>query len=136
MLYNNTVFFKKAGKIQMKMKAVSLGTKLRRLRNKADMTQRQLAEKLDVKSSTISDYENDRSVPSTEVLCRYKDVLNADLNWVMGTDTEVNTVLTALNRKDREMIRQFQACSEDEKSVVRQVTKVLYDRHVHYNDPE
>ncbi len=50
------------------MKKNSLGTKLKQLRVKNELTQDELAEKLSVTRQTISSWERDKSVPDIEML--------------------------------------------------------------------
>jgi transcriptional regulator with XRE-family HTH domain len=56
------------------------GKKLRELRLAAKLTQSQLAEKADIRSAAISDYEHDKSEPTFTVLCRLAAALGVDLN--------------------------------------------------------
>ena len=114
----------------MKLKAVSLGFKLRSLRINANMKQKDVAEKVGVSPATISDYENDKSVPSTDVLRGYITLFNSDANWLLEDHAELTAVLTALNKKDLEMVRQYQTFTEEEKRSIRQLVKVMYDRSV------
>ncbi len=93
------------------------------------MKLKELAERLGVTSTTVSGYENGNNFPSIEVLYRYKDVFNVDLNWLLSSDTDRNIMLMDLNQKDQEMIRQFQTFSEDEKSPIRHIVKLTYDNH-------
>ncbi len=114
----------------MKLKAASLGFKLRSLRINANMKQKDVAEKVGVSPATISDYENDKSVPSTDVLRGYITLFNSDANWLLEDHAELTAVLTALNKKDLEMVRQYQTFTEEEKRSIRQLVKVMYDRSV------
>ena len=117
----------------MKLKAASLGFKLRSLRINANMKQKDVAEKVGVSPATISDYENDKSVPSTDVLRGYITLFNSDANWLLEDHAELTAVLTALNKKDLEMVRQYQTFTEEEKRSIRQLVKVMYDRSVSYD---
>ncbi len=120
--------------MQNKMNPELLGSRLRWLRIKAGMTMKELAEKLHVTTSAIYGYERGKNYPSIDVLCGYQRVFNADLNWLLSTDTDGNIVRLSLNQKDKEMIRQFQTFSEDEKTPIRHIVKLTYDNHFR-NDP-
>ena len=52
------------------------GTMVRILREKNDMTQRQLAEKLNVSDKTISKWETDRGLPDISILADLAAALN------------------------------------------------------------
>ena len=118
-----------------KMNNVLLGSKLKKLRINTGMKLKELTGLLGVEQSTISGYENGKSAPSIEVLYGYRRVFNVDLNWLLDEESEKNIILTALNRKDSKMVRQFQTFSEDEKSPVRQIINVIFNSHLN-NDKE
>lgn len=50
------------------------------LRNKKNMTQKELARKINTKQSNISRMENNKSMPSLTVLHRIADALDCDLD--------------------------------------------------------
>jgi transcriptional regulator with XRE-family HTH domain len=62
----------------------SLGEVLRDARVKTDMSLRDLAKKLDITPSYISDIENDRRVPAEEVLQLFADALGLDHDDLMA----------------------------------------------------
>lgn len=72
----------------------TLGEIIRHARTSLDMTLRELARRLDVTPSYVSDIENDRRVPSEEVLIRIAAVLDLDANDLvarsgrLASDTE------------------------------------------------
>jgi transcriptional regulator with XRE-family HTH domain len=57
------------------MDAKKLGKRIRLARVEADLTQTQLARKMDAKQKSISRYETGASVPSVETLVRLAKVL-------------------------------------------------------------
>ncbi|NSN50382.1 helix-turn-helix transcriptional regulator, partial [Enterococcus faecalis] len=46
---------------------MEFGDKLKKLREKRNMTQRELANLLFLKQSSISDYENNKSIPNGDI---------------------------------------------------------------------
>lgn len=64
--------------------ARTLGEVLRDARVSADLTLRDLAKKLDITPSYISDIENDRRVPSEDVLQRLASELNLKFDELMA----------------------------------------------------
>lgn len=58
----------------------TLGELIRHARTTLDITLRELARRLDVTPSYVSDIENDRRVPSEEVLIRIAAALDLDAN--------------------------------------------------------
>ncbi|AIK38186.1 helix-turn-helix transcriptional regulator [Bacillus pseudomycoides] len=53
--------------------------KLIRTRNKAGLTQQELADRMQVTKSTISNWENGYSNPNLEKAIRLSDILNCDV---------------------------------------------------------
>lgn len=60
---------------------------LKYLRQRAGMTQLELANKLKVSKSTISMYENGNREPDFETLEFIADIFNVDMNFLMGKAT-------------------------------------------------
>lgn len=61
---------------------MSIGGKIRSQRNKYNLTQDELADKIGISRNYISDLENDRYVPSVKTLSRIASVLKMDLNFL------------------------------------------------------
>ncbi|NQY74194.1 MAG: helix-turn-helix transcriptional regulator [Candidatus Margulisbacteria bacterium] len=59
---------------------MSLGTKIRKARTKAGLTQENLARKLDVTTQTIYKIEKDKNVPSFELVKKIAKVLKISLD--------------------------------------------------------
>ena len=57
----------------------SFGTFLRYVRKQRDLTQEQVAERLNIVTSVLSKWENDRAVPSLDMLCKLCNVLNVSI---------------------------------------------------------
>ncbi len=62
----------------------TMGDVVREARIAADLTLRELAKKLDVSPSYISDIENDRRVPSEEVTLLLAEALKLNLNDLLA----------------------------------------------------
>lgn len=60
-----------------------IGKNIRDLRNRKNMTQEELAEKLFVTRQTISNYEIGKSRPDIDMLTKISEVLEADVNEVL-----------------------------------------------------
>lgn len=62
---------------------VILGEKIKTLRLSRNMTQSELAEKLNVTKSTVSSYENDSRQPSYEVLIKIASLFNITIDSLL-----------------------------------------------------
>lgn len=85
--------------------------KLRKLRKEREMTQQQLADKLDVTKATVSAYETDAKYPSIEVLIKIAKTFEVSTDYLLGlseTNDFQNSQLTdEQNILIQEIERQF-----------------------------
>lgn len=65
---------------------VDFGNRLRTLRLKANMTQGQLAKKLNLTKSVISAYETDLRLPSYDVLIAISKIYNVSTDYLLGLE--------------------------------------------------
>ena len=63
---------------------MKFGEKIKQLRNDKNLTQPQLAESMGIEQSYLSKLENDKSMPSNDVLNRILDVFEIDLGDLVG----------------------------------------------------
>lgn len=61
----------------------TMGERLRAAREKAGLTQSQVAEALKVSASSVKQWETDRSVPRDEQLQALAEAISADLGWLL-----------------------------------------------------
>lgn len=64
----------------------TLGDRLRKARDFADITSADMAERLGVSRNTITNYENDHTRPSLLAVRAYSDETGVDLDWLAGDD--------------------------------------------------
>ncbi len=87
------------------------GIKLRKLRKEREMTQQQLADKLDITKATVSAYETDAKYPSIEVLIKIAKTFEVSTDYLLGlseTNDFQNSQLTdEQNILIQEIERQF-----------------------------
>lgn len=62
----------------------SLGSNIRYLRESNHLSQRELSEKLNVGTSTLSQYENNIRVPSDEIKIKIADYFNVTVDYLLG----------------------------------------------------
>ena len=66
---------------------ISLGQRLHELRDKADLSLRELSRKVGISSPFLSDIELGRRFPSEEILAKLADALNVSLEDLKQYDT-------------------------------------------------
>lgn len=62
----------------------TLGDRIKELRVRYNMNQRELADKLGIGNSTISQYETGERTPSDEVKVKMADLFNVSLDYLLG----------------------------------------------------
>ena len=67
-----------------KVNEYNFGEKLKMYRKKCKLTQAQLGKALGKSASTIYGYENNRIMPSYDVVCRLSSILDADVAVLLG----------------------------------------------------
>lgn len=67
---------------------MKLSKKLKAARKKANLTQSELADKLNVSRKTISSWENDRNVPDSDSLKQISITLNVDIKKLLDIKSE------------------------------------------------
>lgn len=63
-----------------------VGERIKTLRKEKGLTQKQLAEALNLNNTTISHYENDKRMPDLDFLTDLSSYLEVDINRLLGTE--------------------------------------------------
>lgn len=83
---------------------VDFGNKLRELRLKAGLTQKQLADKIGVTHSVISYYELQERYPSPEVLVEISRVFHVSTDYLLGVESKQAIDISNLSKDDTEYL--------------------------------
>lgn len=67
---------------------MSFGDNLKRIRQELDITQEELAKRINTSRSNIANYENDKNMPSIEVLNKLSEILNCSTDYLLGNSNE------------------------------------------------
>lgn len=71
---------------------MSFGNNLKKIRQEHDMTQEDLAKRINTSRSNIANYENDKNMPSIEILNKLSEILNCSTDYLLGkSDARNNT---------------------------------------------
>lgn len=63
---------------------MSFGTNLKKIRQDNDLTQEELAKKINTSRSNIANYENDKNMPSIDILEKLSEILNCSIDYLLG----------------------------------------------------
>ena len=104
-----------------------LGKRIKRYRQKAHLTQEQLAERIDVATSTIAHAENGTSKPSLPLLLKVANALNVTLDQLVCDSLPViNTYI------EKDIADLLSDCTTTEKQILRDIislTKETMRKH-------
>lgn len=79
---------------------VDFGNTLKILRLKEDMTQAQLAQKLQLTKSVISAYETGLRLPSYDVLIHISKIFNVSTDYLLGLERKQEIDLSGLSSEE------------------------------------
>nr|DAI88312.1 MAG TPA: Repressor protein CI [Caudoviricetes sp.] len=75
---------------------MSFGNILKKIRQENNLTQEELAKKIDTSRSNIANYENDKNMPSIDILDKLSKIFNCSIDYLLG-----KTNKNAINISDK-----------------------------------
>lgn len=115
----------------VKKKKNDLGKKIKTLRLRLELTQQQLAKKIGADVRQISMYENNKIIPSTQVLIKLSDILGVTLDYLVRPDAEENFI-PKINNPD--LLRQFEKIDKLDKDssyvIQRVINAILLEKNL------
>jgi len=84
-----------------------LGDKLKQLREKHNLTQKEVAARLNVDRNTVNRYESNEITPPVEKLVKLAIMYNISLDYLVGIGKEYYLSLHGFNEKQRDVIIQL-----------------------------
>ena len=97
---------------------MSIGNRLQELRKQQQMTQEDLAERLDVTRQVISKWERDQSVPSTDKVIELSRIFGVSTDYVLCIDKE--TVEKVAEKDLQQMVEKKIVLSKAKEKTLRQ----------------
>ncbi len=92
----------------------TFGQRFYRLRRKKDMTQEEVAKRVNVTAQAVSKWENDASLPDVGILVDLSDVLDVSVDELLGKEQTTAVILSKENRKDADkLIMKVRVISSD-----------------------
>lgn len=81
-----------------------IGSRLKEIRNKRGLTQRELAKKINKSVSAISGYESNTQIPPTDVLLSISQVLHVPLTFFVDLNSEGSYSSKGLDDEQNEFL--------------------------------
>lgn len=93
----------------------NIAKRIKKLRKSADLTQAELAEKINISTNAVAKLENNLMAPSLQTLVNIANILNADMNYLlrdeqsisseeMYIDLILDSLIQKLSCKDKEFV--------------------------------
>lgn len=84
---------------------VNFGNKLKELRLKAGLTQKQLADRLGLTKSVVSYYELQERHPSPDVLVKLSTIFGVTTDYLLGLQAKPTIDISGLDKDDIDLLR-------------------------------
>lgn len=83
------------------------GLRLKELRKRKGLTQKQLGDKLGVTKDAISHYENNTQTPSIDRLTKIAVCLNTSVDYLLGLENDPVVKISGLSVEKRKFVMEF-----------------------------
>lgn len=100
------------------MENLSIGTKILELRNNAELTQKQLGQKLNMSQKTISSIETGRTSISVSDLEKVAVIFSVPISFFFSTSNQHDTFLGDLSDDEISLIKSYRRLSNRKKNAV------------------
>lgn len=104
---------------------MSFGERMKYYRKALNLTQRELAQKLNVACQTISSWEIDRTEPNMGTVTKISDILGCGVDDLIGGVRPEHT--ETQNAREDFVIKKYRMASEDIKNVVEKILSTVED---------
>lgn len=106
---------------------ISIGDRIRWLREVRKMTQVELAERVGIKQSSLSNLETTNSrKPAASTLLKLAAILEANTEWIMSGKGDPFNVPEITNADSSDLVRRFERMSPDQKMALMAAAKAFY----------
>ena len=92
-----------------------LADKIKRLRNDNNITQAELAGKLNITRSAVNSWEMGSSIPSTEMIVKLARLFSVSTDYLLGVDNIETISVEGLSSSEVESIAQVISCFRNKK---------------------
>lgn len=91
---------------------IYLGKRLKKLRTKRGISQRELGEELGVSKVSVCGYENQKRVPTIQTLCLIADSFNVSIDYLFGKDNRIKKTNVEISNDDLEILKNLKENQE------------------------
>ncbi len=95
---------------------------LRKIRKEYGMTMKDLADKIGVSESAISQYENGKREPGYETLIKLACLFNVSADYLLGIEEKDDM---SISEKDLELLKVYKAAKQSDKDHINALVKAI-----------
>lgn len=107
---------------------MSIGQRIKERRKYLNMSRTELANKINVSVSAISNYENELSTPTIDNICHLINALDCDANFLFQDEMRNVDSFEMLSLEEQEYIKKYRSLSDFSKKAVILMLQNEYDR--------
>lgn len=104
---------------------MSFGNILKKLRQDKNLTQEELAKIINSSRSNIANYENDKNMPSVEVLNKLSEIFNCTTDFLLGKSEIKNNKQVNIDEADIAFASGVKALNETNKMIIKNTLEAL-----------
>lgn len=97
---------------------MSFGNNLKKIRQENEMTQEELAKKINTSRSNIANYENDKNMPSIEILNKLSEIFNCSIDYLLGKSDVRNPEKIDENKLNIAFSSGFDGLNDTNKNII------------------
>lgn len=116
------------------MNASSLGDRIRKLRTEKELEQKELAQILQVHKGTVSNWENNKRIPDSEMLIKIANYFSVTTDYLLGNTNNRNEInIDPIYRKKlKEILECFIENGYDPDDITKEEFKSLLDTYMKF----
>ncbi len=96
---------------------MDIGTQLRNLLEQDGITQKQLAQALNISTSTINGYIHNRRQPDVKTVIRLASYFHTTTDYIYGLTTLREPLVSPYNAEERHLVNIYRMIPDDKKSL-------------------
>lgn len=109
---------------------MSVGSRIKELREDKDMSRSELADKIGVTVGAVSNYENEVSSPKEPILFKIMEVLECDANYLFQDSINMPSMKNNFSVFEHNLIKKYRELDDHGKDMVDTVLQKEFDRIV------
>lgn len=112
--------------VRDKIRDMKVNDKLKALRVESGLTQKELADKLNIGQTTVTSYENSTRTPQMESLIAYADYFKCSLDFLVERESQTDDLtITAITTEEKELLKTYRSLTGDLKEHLYKYAKLL-----------